>query len=304
MTREEKLIAIHLFQNRVLKANGNSFEELFTLVMQSANPGFIQVKPQGSLGDKKNDGFDPTTGIYYQVYAPEDLSTTEDKAIKKLHTDFNGLKKYWPTIGYPVKEFYYVVNDKYQGVGPGLLKNIKELQKANHNIIIGLFKNNDLQNVFENLNETKITEIIGFVPGADISMLEMDVLHNVIEHIMNTEVDSALPTIPNNPNFNKKIEFNGLSSEIASMMRTALINATSIDDYFANNNNFLRDELRNRFNGLYLSAKKSNSEPDQIFAEVYASSCPQKATQAHTTAVMTLMAYYFECCDIFETPEQ
>lgn len=304
MTREEKLIAIHLFQNRVLKANGNSFEELFTLVMQSANPGFIQVKPQGSLGDKKNDGFNPTTGIYYQVYAPEDLSTTEDKAIKKLHTDFNGLINYWPTIGYPVKEFYYVVNDKYQGVGPGLLKNIKELQKANPNIIIGLFKNNDLQNVFENLNETKITEIIGFVPSADISMLEMDVLHNVIEHIMNTEVDSALPTIPNNPNFNKKIEFNGLSSEIASMMRTALINATSIDDYFANNNNFLRDELRNRFNGLYLSAKKSNSEPDQIFAEVYALSCPQKATQAHTNAVMTLMAYYFECCDIFETPEQ
>ena len=304
MTREEKLIAIHLFQNRVLKANGNSFEELFTLVMQSANPGFIQVKPQGSLGDKKNDGFNPTTGIYYQVYAPEDLSTTEDKAIKKLHTDFNGLKNYWPTIGYPVKEFYYVVNDKYQGVGPGLLKNIKELQKANPNITIGLFKNNDLQNVFENLNETKITEIIGFVPSADISMLEMDVLHNVIEHIMNTEVDSALPTIPNNPNFNKKIEFNGLSSEIASMMRTALINATSIDDYFANNNNFLRDELRNRFNGLYLSAKNSNSEPDQIFAEVYALSCPQKATQAHTTAVMTLMAYYFECCDIFETPEQ
>lgn len=304
MTREEKLIAIHLFQNRVLKANGNSFEELFTLVMQSANPSFIQVKPQGSLGDKKNDGFNPTTGIYYQVYAPEDLSTTEDKAIKKLYTDFNGLKNYWPAIGYPVKEFYYVVNDKYQGVGPGLLKNIKELQKANPNIIIGLFKNNDLQNVFENLNETKITEIIGFVPSADISMLEMDVLHNVIEHIMNTEVDSALPTIPNNPNFNKKIEFNGLSSEIASMMRTALINATSIDDYFANNNNFLRDELRNRFNGLYLSAKKSNSEPDQIFAEVYALSCPQKATQAHTTAVMTLMAYYFECCDIFETPEQ
>ena len=64
-----------------------------------------------------------------------------------------------------------------------------------------------MQNVFENLNETKITEIIGFVPSADISMLEMDVLHNVIEHIMNTEVDSALPTIPNNPNFNKKIEY-------------------------------------------------------------------------------------------------
>lgn len=302
MTREEKLMAILTFQNRVLKATGNSYEELFTHVMQSANPNFRQVKPQGSLGDKKNDGFDPTTGTYYQVYAPENLATTEDAAIKKLHTDFNGLKSYWPSIGYPVKEFYYVVNNRYQGVGPGLYKNINAIQTANPNIKVNLFLNNNLQNIFENLNETRMFEIVGFIPSADITMLEMDVLHNVIEHIMNTKADSTLPTIPNNPNFNKKIEFNGLSSEIASMMRTALINATSIDDYFANNNNFLRDELRNRFNGLYLSAKRSITEPDQIFADVYMQSCPQKATQAHVNAVMTLMAYYFECCDIFETP--
>ena len=82
MTQEEKQIAIYIFRNRVLEANGNSFEELFTLVMQSANPNFIQVKPQGQLGDKKNDGFDPNTGIFYQVYAPEDLSTTEDRQSK------------------------------------------------------------------------------------------------------------------------------------------------------------------------------------------------------------------------------
>lgn len=304
MTQEEKQIAIYIFRNRVLEANGNSFEELFTLVMQSANPNFIQVKPQGQLGDKKNDGFDPNTGIFYQVYAPEDLSTTEDKAIKKLHTDFNGLKSYWPTIGYPVKEFYYVVNDKYKGVGPGLLTNVNDLKTKNSDIKIDLFLTNKLQGVFESLDETKIFNIIGFVPNADIAMLKMDVLHKVIEHIMNTKTNSKLPLIPNNPNFNKKIQINGLRSEIASMMGTALINVASIDDYFRNNNNFLRDELRNRFNGLYLSVKNSFSDPNQIFAEVYEQSLPQNATQAHANAVMTLMAYYFECCDIFESPEQ
>jgi hypothetical protein len=304
MTQGEKNIAIHIFQNKVLKANGNSYEELFTQVMQSANPNFIQVKPQGQLGDKKNDGFDPNKGIFYQVYAPENLSATENAAINKLHTDFNGLKNYWPTIGYQVKEFNYVVNNKYQGVGPGLLKNISDIQTKNPNIKINLFLNNHLQDVFEKLDETKVFDIIGYVPSADITMLELDVLHSVIEHIMNTKVDSSLPTIPNNPNFDKKIEFNGLSPEIANMMRMALINATSIDDYFSINNNFLRDELRNRFNGMYLSAKQSFSVADQIFADVYKQSIPRNSTQSHANAVMTLMAYYFECCDIFESPEQ
>lgn len=304
MTREEKLMAILIFQNRVLKATGNSYEDLFIHVMQSANPNFRQVKPQGSLGDKKNDGFDPTTGIYYQVYAPENLSTTEASAIKKLYIDFDGLKSYWPTIGYPVNEFNYVVNDRYQGVGPGLYKNINAIQIANSNIKIGLFLNNKLQNVFENLDETKIFEIIGFLPNTDITMLELDVLHNVIEHIMNTKADTVLPTIPSNPNFNKKIEFNGLSPNIASMMQTAMINTNDIDDYFSNNNNFLRDELRNRFNGMYLLAKQSITDANRIFAYIYEQSIPKNATKAHANAVMTLMAYYFECCDIFETPEQ
>ena len=69
MTKDERYIATLQFQNKVLKSSGNSYEELFTCVMQQANPYFTQVKPQGSWGDKKNDGFDPTTGTYYQVYA-------------------------------------------------------------------------------------------------------------------------------------------------------------------------------------------------------------------------------------------
>ena len=103
MTKDERYIATLQFQNKVLKSSGNSYEELFTCVMQQANPYFTQVKPQGSWGDKKNDGFDPTTGTYYQVYAPENLSTTEKKAIAKLNEDFNGLKAFWPSAGYKIK---------------------------------------------------------------------------------------------------------------------------------------------------------------------------------------------------------
>lgn len=304
MTQPEKNIAILIFRNRVYNASGNSFEELFTRIMQASNPNFIQIKPQGRLGDKKNDGFDPNTYSYYQVYAPEDLSTTENNAIKKLHTDFNCLKNYWPSIGCPVKEFYYVVNDRFKNVGPALMKNIIELQNNNPQIKIDIFLTNKLQNIFESLNETKIIDIIGFIPNADISFLELDILHNVIVHIMNTKADAKLPIIPENPNFNNKIKFNNLNENIASLMQSAMINTNAIDDYFRNNNNFQRDELRNHFNSMYLNAKQTFSETDQIFTDIYQKALPKNATQAHMAAVLTLMAYYFECCDIFESPEQ
>lgn len=304
MTKDERYIATLQFQNKVLKSIGNSYEELFTCVMQQANPNFIPVKPQGSWGDKKNDGFDPTTGTYYQVYAPENLSATEEKAIAKLNEDFNGLKAFWPSAGYEIKHFFYVLNDRFNGVGPAILKNVKALDIDNADISVEVFTTAKLQNIFQQLDDEKMMNVVGFVPSADSSQLTLDVLHAVIQHIMNSAPAPLDAVIPQRPNMMRKIEFNGLSEAISSNMLVAFMNVNAIDDYFDNNNNFLKDELRDRFNTFYVEASKEFEKPDNIFMAIHNKALPQSATKAHSDAVMTLMAYYFECCDIFESPEQ
>src|SRR4051812_41975987 len=107
MNSDEKALMRILFRNRILESNGQQFEDFFTAVMQAANPQFKQVKPQGPIGDRKNDGFDPTRGSYYQVYAPEEPKHSESEAVSKLKTDFAGLKLHWDKIS-PVKEFRFV----------------------------------------------------------------------------------------------------------------------------------------------------------------------------------------------------
>ena len=102
----------------------------------------------------------------------------------------------------------------------------------------------------------------------------------------------------------RKIDFNGLSETISSKMLVAPVNVNVIDDYFNNNNNFLRDELRDRFSTYYAEAAQQSDNPDEIFMSIYNRALPKSPTKAHADAVMTLMAYYFECCDIFKTPEQ
>lgn len=84
-----------IFNVQTLKADGKAYEDIFTSVQILLDNTFRKIKPYGNVGDKKNDGFLPKTGNYFQVYAPEnpEKSRTIKNAISKLVNDFTGLYK-------------------------------------------------------------------------------------------------------------------------------------------------------------------------------------------------------------------
>ena len=57
MNPQEKSLARQLFQNKLLKADGQAFEDIFTAIMNYAEPDFQQINPWGNIGDRKNDGY-------------------------------------------------------------------------------------------------------------------------------------------------------------------------------------------------------------------------------------------------------
>ncbi len=130
LTKDEIKIARILFQLQIYKRNGQDFENFFSEIMIYHNPNFAKVKPQGQFGDRKNDGFIKEFGRYYQVYAPEDVTTKEQNTLRKLATDFVGLYDYWNTKVSPVKEFYFVLNDKYNGAYPTLYEELARIEKS------------------------------------------------------------------------------------------------------------------------------------------------------------------------------
>ena len=130
MNRDEKYIARLKFQNELLKSDGQKFQDLFVKIMQKSYKDFRPVKPHGNVGDRKNDGFDKIRGAYYQVYAPENIDMKITNAVSKLKEDFEGLKSFWDSI-YPIKEFYFTVNDKYKGLYPAIYYALAELKKHN-----------------------------------------------------------------------------------------------------------------------------------------------------------------------------
>jgi hypothetical protein len=148
------------FKLAVHEANGQKYEDLFVRIMMQCEQDFKPVKPHGNIGDRGNDGWISTSGRYYQCYAPEDLPANTETAIAKLNKDFRTLKSYWDTIS-PVREFYFVVNDRYQGASPHIYQAVSALKTEHGLTIAEVFLSGQLEEkLFSQKNEV-IADVLG-----------------------------------------------------------------------------------------------------------------------------------------------
>lgn len=116
-----------VFKLLVHESEGQKYEDLFVKIMSYSDPGFKPVKAYGSIGDRGNDGWVANNGRYYQSYAPETLPSNTKNALRKLNDDFEKLKIFWDPIS-SVREFYFVINDKFKGVSPHIYEAVEQLK--------------------------------------------------------------------------------------------------------------------------------------------------------------------------------
>jgi hypothetical protein len=296
MNDQEKALARLLFQNKINSLEGTAFENFFSQIMNYEDSEFEQIKPWGNIGDRKNDGFIRDKGIYFQVYAPEDIRQNYPDSVKKLETDFEGLKKHWK----PINEFYFVINDKYHGVNADANNSMASIVK-NYNLKKGkILTARDLENKLFNLDDNKIKAVIGFLPDTEqIFQINYSVLDQVIGYIMKLPIKPIVGKIKF-PDWNEKIEFNNLGEHTKNLLNNASYNLHSLEEFLANEN-FLAEELQKKLTGLYFSLKNDFSG-DNLFWEII-EKCLPKQEQTYFPSVMTILAKYFESCDIFEEPK-
>lgn len=115
---------------------------------------FKIIKPYGNVGDKKNDGYIPDEGIFFQIYGPEEMTVSSEKmAISKFKEDFNKLEEHckngeWPNM----KKFCYIYNNKNKGFSHTLEKLRLDIEK-NKNIKCELIGIEELMNFYDHLSE-------------------------------------------------------------------------------------------------------------------------------------------------------
>ena len=297
MILQEKTLSRHLFQNKILKADGQAFEDIFTSIMNYAEADFRSIKPWGNIGDRKNDGYIRTKGIFYQVFAPEDIRKSYVDVVKKIKRDFAGLLSQWKNI----KEFYFVVNDKRKGVNADCEQAIQDIKTDYSLRGAGFLTVKDLENILFTLNDDQILLIAGNIPDpALIKQLNYSIVGEVIHHIMNLSLPSGKQANIALPDWDEKIKFNNLTDRVAKLLNDGYFQIHSLEEYLSNNSDFLADSLRDKMNEIYIQ-EKCQKDGDDLFWAIVNNASPQ-ASRMYQTAVIVIMSKYFEACDIFKEP--
>lgn len=310
-----------LFHARISKLSGMAFQNFFSQIMQYKDPGFVPVKPQGNLGDWKNDGHNPSKGQYFQVYSPES-AIDESSAVKKLEEDFAGLVAKWGEKSvYPkgVEEFWFVLNDHLRvtpGGYPTTLAALAKLKKDYGLKDCGLFLAHKLEDIVLSLPEDQIIAVLGFPPNpADIKVLNLELIDEVVRHIVESAAPRSLTQSLVDPDFDTKITFNNLSVGSA-WLRDATYRRGTLEEYFRANSTNTRQEVRNRLKGIYEEGLLKDFEGesngitagDKRLASILREITPnspngdRRLQKELEDAALVVIAYFFETCDIFEEP--
>lgn len=286
-----------VFKLGFLEKKGNEFQDFFSEIMEKSYPGnFQRVRPWGKSGDKKNDGYLKSEQNIYQVYAPNELKSSE--AIEKIDKDFNGALPFW-------KQYFdrwTFVHNSRQGLGPDVLQKLLALQEANPQIKITHWGYEELRQKVFSLQDEEIKALLGPSPTRkDLTKLAFEDLRIVLVGIGQQVplVDSEVRPVPAG-----KLSANALSVNVEILLRSGMTKADLVKRFFDDwHDPTLGDRVAERFKEEYTSLKLTQLVPDDIFTRLFVfAGGGERGTPMHEVAVLAVLAHLFEECDIFEKP--
>lgn len=306
----QRIYAELKFTLLAIKSEGQAYEDLFNQVMKKRYPSFKKVQAYGNIGDRKNDGFNPSSGHYYQVFAPAnvDKQRTVVDAVAKLEVDFNGLVTNWNDI-VPISSFSFVVNDKQKGCPAPVEQKIGIMNRDIVGKDFSTFTMDDLIEEFLQLDVPNQESIIGYIPRPDrLTTLSIPALTETIQHLCETtEVPPRDEEDLRQEEFEAKIEFNNLDDSIKELMERAEMQTYVLDEYFNRNQdktlkNFIRDILKHTYqNEKALYHENTAVNASIIFYKIL-DKCAIEPTKDAINSGIALIAYFFISCDIYEKP--
>lgn len=286
-----------VFENRFLRARGDAFQDLFSSIMEKRYPGdFIRVRPWGRDGDLKNDGYLGSARQLFQCYAPNEMSAKQ--CIAKINEDFAGALPHWK------KHFdeWIFVHNSAQGLGPDPTARLLQLRKQHPPLRVTAWGFEELRREVQLLAEPELVALFGHAPThRDVVDLRIEPLITVLDHITETRP----PTEPDlRPVPADKLARNLLSDQVARLLFAGMSKADLVRLYFRDRPT-ARDKVAETMRQRYLELRRAEQRPDEIFGALqeFVTGPIVPVTPAIQVAVLTVLAFFFEECDIFERPE-
>ena len=286
------------FENAFLRERGKAFENLFARIMAHAFPGDFQtVRPYGPKGDLKCDGFRSSDKTVFQSYAPDTMKAVA--LIAKIDQDFSGALAHWSTR---MQRWELVHNDS-RGLPAAAVQRITDLGHANPSIVLAVCSEAELRAIVMSLALHQLEDLFGAVPSARaLEKLDFAALRPVLLAIQRREPDAEPPLVAPSA---AKLERNALSQDAAGLLRQGRRREKLVEMFFDNwPSPDLGEEIAQAFRVRYLALKAVQLSPDEIFGELQAFTGGMTGEPARQGAVLAVLSYFFERCDIFEDAVQ
>ncbi|WP_225207591.1 ABC-three component system protein [Novosphingobium huizhouense] len=282
------------FENAFLRERGKAFETLFARIMAHAFPGDFQpVRPYGPKGDLKCDGFRASDGTVFQCYAPDAMKL--EPLLAKVDEDFAGALVHWTT---KMLRWEFVHND-IRGLPAEAVKKLAALNAANPNVALAVCGEAELRLIAMSLALHQLEDLFGAVPsGRVLEKLDFEALRSVLLAIQRQEPDAEPSLVAPSA---AKLERNALSQDAAGLLRQGRRREQLVEAFFAGwPDPDLGEEIAQAFRVRYQALKAVGLSPDDIFGELQAFAGGMTGEPARQGAVLAVLSYFFERCDIFE----
>lgn len=282
------------FEIEFLRAKGDAFQTFFERLMGLAyKADFMACRPWGAQGDRKNDGYLKSKRRLFQVYAPNEMDAA--KAEAKITEDFAGAKEHW------TRHFdsWVFVHNATDGLPPHVQQLLLDFEAANPGIQLQPWCLEELRLIFRELSHDDKASWFGPAPNEETKIrLGFADLEVVLARI------AALPAPPMTDVKDVpagKIEANALSEAVARLLKEGMIKSPLVADFLSQwHDETLGERLAEAFKAEYRRLR-GDHVPNQIFAELQSwAGGDHRGAPEHELAVITVIAYYFERCDIFE----
>ncbi len=191
MTSYDSYLLILQFQAKIVRLNGSAFQNFAADIFKITFDDFQKVKPDGRKGDEGNDGFREDSGTYYQIYSPEDPSSKKKKAAIKFKEDFNKIISGRWSFVTPIKAYYFVFNDHFNGATQDLLLAKAELKEKWPKIDFSLIGADDLQKIVLGLDEFRLKSLGFTTEGSQIGAIYRESIEMVKILLNREELDSV-----------------------------------------------------------------------------------------------------------------
>jgi hypothetical protein len=281
-------------ENEFLRAKGDAFQTLFERLMALAyKADFMACRPWGNQGDRKNDGFLKSERRLFQVYAPNEMDAA--KAKSKITEDFEGAKVHWTKLF----DKWAFVHNATDGLPPHVHKILLDFEAANPGILVEPWCLEELRLIFRKLSDDDKASWFGpALTDETKNSLGFGDLKVVLERIaaLSAPTMTEVRDVPAG-----KIEANALSEAVATLLREGMIKSPLVAEFLAQwHDETLGERLAEAFKAEYRRLRGDHG-PNQIFANLQSwAGGDHRGTPEHELAVLAVIAYYFERCDIFE----